>query len=47
MSTTSRFVVADVMNLWRMATREHLQWALCHGYRIAALHRDLAESRAF
>jgi predicted GNAT superfamily acetyltransferase len=38
---------ADAMNLWRVATREHLQWALRHGYLIAALHRDLAESRAF
>jgi predicted GNAT superfamily acetyltransferase len=38
---------ADAMNLWRVATREHMQWALCHGYRIAALHRDRAESRAF
>ena len=38
---------ADAMNLWRVATREHVQWALGHGYRIAALHRDLAESRAF
>jgi predicted GNAT superfamily acetyltransferase len=38
---------ADAMNLWRVATREHMQWALRHGYRIAAFHRDLAESRAF
>jgi predicted GNAT superfamily acetyltransferase len=38
---------ADAMNLWRLATRDHVQWALRHGYRIAALHRDLAESRAF
>jgi len=38
---------ADAMNLWRVATREHVQWALRHGYRIAALHRDIAESRAF
>jgi predicted GNAT superfamily acetyltransferase len=35
------------MNLWRLATREHMQWALRHGYRIAAFHRDRAESRAF
>jgi len=38
---------ADAMNLWRVSTREHLQWALRHGYRVVALHRDLAESRAF
>ena len=38
---------ADAMNLWRVATREHMQWAFSHGYRIAALHRDFAESRVF
>lgn len=37
----------DAMNRWRVATREHVQWALRHGYSIAALHRDLMESRAF
>jgi predicted GNAT superfamily acetyltransferase len=38
---------ADAMHLWRMATREHMQWALHNGYRVAALHRDLAASRVF
>jgi len=38
---------ADAMNLWRVSTREHMQWAFRHGYRVAALHRELAESRAF
>ena len=38
---------ADAMNLWRVATREHMQWALRHGYRITALHRVRAEARAF
>jgi predicted GNAT superfamily acetyltransferase len=37
---------AGAMNLWRVATREHIQWAFRHGYRIAAVHRDLAASRA-
>ena len=38
---------AEAMNLWRVATRGHMQWALGNGYRIAALHRDFAESRVF
>lgn len=38
---------ADAMNLWRVSTREHVQWAFGNGYRIAALHRDRAESRVF
>ena len=32
---------------WRMATREHFQWSFLHGYRVTALHRDRAASRAF
>jgi predicted GNAT superfamily acetyltransferase len=37
----------DALLRWRLATREHFQWSFLHGYRVTALHRDRAASRAF
>lgn len=37
----------DTLLRWRLATREHFQWSFLHGYRVTALHRDRAASRAF
>lgn len=43
-------VVAEsvaVADDWRIATRQSFQWALLHGYRVTAFHRDHAASRCF
>jgi predicted GNAT superfamily acetyltransferase len=43
-------VVAEsvaVADEWRIATRHAFQWALLHGYRVTAFHRDRDASRCF
>ena len=32
---------------WRLAVRDHFQWALGHGYSVAGVHRDRASDRCF
>ena len=32
---------------WRLAVRDHFQWALSRGYTIAGVHRDAASERSF
>jgi len=32
---------------WRIAVREHFQWALAHGYDVASVRRELATNREF
>ena len=43
-------VVAEsvaVADEWRIATRHAFQWALLHGYRVTAFHRDRDAFRCF
>lgn len=37
----------EIARRWRVATREHFQRVLQHGYTISALRRDVARRRAF
>jgi predicted GNAT superfamily acetyltransferase len=37
----------DAAATWRVATRDHFQWALRQGYDVTALHRDSVTGRAF
>lgn len=32
---------------WRLAVRDHFQWALSHGYSVTGVHRDEAADRSF
>ncbi|MEP6491354.1 MAG: hypothetical protein ABJF01_01665 [bacterium] len=32
---------------WRLAVRDHFQWALAHGYTVAGVHRDPSSGRSF
>jgi predicted GNAT superfamily acetyltransferase len=32
---------------WRLAVRDHFQWALAHGYSVTGMHRDAAANRSF
>lgn len=32
---------------WRLAVRDHFQWALSHGYAVTGVHRDAAANRSF
>lgn len=32
---------------WRLAVRDHFQWALAHGYTVTGVHRDAAANRSF
>lgn len=32
---------------WRLAVRDHFQWALSHGYTVTSVHRDVAANRSF
>ena len=32
---------------WRLAVRDHFQWALAHGYRVNGVHRDASSDRSF
>lgn len=32
---------------WRLAVRDHFQWALSQGYTVAGIHRDAASDRSF
>lgn len=32
---------------WRLAVRDHFQWALSHGYVVAGVHRDVEAERSF
>jgi predicted GNAT superfamily acetyltransferase len=32
---------------WRLAVRDHFQWALSHGYTVTGVHRDAAANRSF
>jgi predicted GNAT superfamily acetyltransferase len=38
---------ASQAKTWRLAVREHFQWALTHGYRASAVYRDAEHARAF
>ena len=32
---------------WRLAVRDHFQWALAHDYTVSGIHRDRATDRSF
>lgn len=32
---------------WRLAVRDHFQWALAQGYTVTGIHRDAASDRSF
>jgi predicted GNAT superfamily acetyltransferase len=32
---------------WRLAVRDHFQWALSHGYTVVGVHRDPTNDRSF
>jgi len=32
---------------WRLAVRDHFQWALAHGYTVTSVYRDAAANRSF
>ena len=32
---------------WRLAVRDHFQWALSRGYTVAGVHRNAASERSF
>jgi len=33
--------------IWRLAVRDHFQWALAHGYEVIGVHREASSDRAF
>lgn len=37
----------DTARMWRLAVREHFQWALSHGYSVVGLRQDRATNRSF